>query len=171
MEFKRAHLYDINPVGVGRHDDRDRWCRSPRLGVFGPTAKELSAFVGARGRVLAAPLDRLCDRRQILHRAQPKRSWQNIEQIQCCICEHHFEPRDTASCPAYAGPICSLSVRWMRVARISASHMRGRQAQVSEALGKFAASSRFTKKINSQLGHFSACSSVRRLVALTLGLI
>ena len=30
---------------------------------------------------------------------KPKRSWQNIEAIQCCICEHTFEPEDMAVLP------------------------------------------------------------------------
>src|SRR5262249_58228302 len=67
---------------------------------------------------------------------KPKRSWQDIEQIQCCICEHHFEPEDTTSCPAYAGPICSLCCSLdARCHDLCKPHARA-QAQVSETLGK-----------------------------------
>ena len=67
---------------------------------------------------------------------KPKRSWQNIEAIQCCICEHSFEPEDMSSCPAYAGPICSLCCSLdARCHDICKPHARI-QAQVSEARGK-----------------------------------
>src|ERR1700755_2330555 len=102
---------------------------------------------------------------------QPKPSWQNIESIQCCICEHHFEPEETTSCPAYAGPICSLCCSLdARCHDLCKPHARA-QTQVSEALGKLLPQPIYAK-INSQLGHYLGVFVVSAgLVALTLGLI
>ena len=70
IEFKRAHLYDINPVGVGAMTIATIVSISAFYGLFGPTAKALSRLRRARSRLRHRAVDRLGDRRQILHRAQ-----------------------------------------------------------------------------------------------------
>ena len=108
MEFKRAHLYDVNPVGVGAMTIATIISITAFYGLFGPTAKALSAFVALAVAFVAAPAIAYATDGKYYIARKPKRSWQNIEAIQCCICEHTFEPEDMSSCPAYAGPICSL---------------------------------------------------------------
>ncbi|MFX5858513.1 hypothetical protein ABTE63_19365, partial [Acinetobacter baumannii] len=56
IEFKRAHLYDINPVGVGAMLIATVVSISAFYGLFGPTAKALSAFVALTVAFVAAPL-------------------------------------------------------------------------------------------------------------------
>jgi signal transduction histidine kinase/CheY-like chemotaxis protein/purine-cytosine permease-like protein len=171
MEFKRAHLYDINPVGVGAMTIATVVSITAFYGVFGPTAKALSAFVALAVAFIAAPVIAYATDGKYYIARKPKRSWQNIEQIQCCICEHSFEPEDTASCPAYAGPICSLCCSLdARCHDLCKPHARA-QTQVSEALGRLLPKPIYAK-IDSQLGHYLGvfvCSA--GLVALTLGLI
>src|SRR6185312_17040871 len=104
IEFKRAHLYDINPVGVGAMTIATIVSISAFYGLFGPTAKALSAFVALAVALVTAPLIAWATDGKYYIARKPKRSWQNLESIQCCICEHSFEPEDMASCPAYAGP-------------------------------------------------------------------
>ena len=70
MEFKRAHLYDINPVGVGAMTIATIVSISAFYGLFGPTAKALAPFVALIVAFVTAPLIAYRDRRQILHRAQ-----------------------------------------------------------------------------------------------------
>ncbi|WP_315722682.1 MULTISPECIES: ATP-binding protein [unclassified Bradyrhizobium] len=171
MEFKRAHLYDINPVGVGAMTIATIVSISAFYGLFGPTGKALSTFVALGVALVTAPaIAYLTDGKYYLAR-KPKRSWQNIEQIQCCICEHHFEPEDTASCPAYAGPICSLCCSLdARCHDLCKPHARA-QAQVSAALSGMLPQS-VLAKINSQLGHYvGVFLTSAGLVALTLGMI
>jgi signal transduction histidine kinase/purine-cytosine permease-like protein len=171
MEFKRAHLYDVNPVGVGAMTIATIVSITAFYGVFGPTAKALSAFVALTVAFITAPvIAYLTDGRFYIAR-KPKKSWQNIESIQCCICEHHFEPEDTTSCPAYAGPICSLCCSLdARCHDLCKPHARV-QAQVSETLGKLLPQPIYAK-INSQLGHYLGVFAVSAgLVALALGLI
>jgi signal transduction histidine kinase/CheY-like chemotaxis protein/purine-cytosine permease-like protein len=171
MEFKRAHLYDINPVGVGAMTIATVVSITAFYGVFGPTAKALSAFVALAVAFISAPLIAYMTDGKYYIARKPKRSWQDIEQIQCCICEHHFEPEDTTSCPAYAGPICSLCCSLdARCHDLCKPHARV-QAQVSEALGRLLPQPIYAR-INSQLGHYLGVFIVSAgLVALTLGLI
>jgi signal transduction histidine kinase/CheY-like chemotaxis protein len=171
MEFKRAHLYDINPVGVGAMGIATIVSITAFYGVFGPTAKALSAFVALAVAFIAAPVIAWLTDGKFYIARKPKKSWQNIESIQCCICEHHFEPEDTASCPAYAGPICSLCCSLdARCHDLCKPHARA-QAQLAETLGKLLPQRVFAQ-LNSQLGHYLGVFVISAgLVALTLGLI
>ena len=171
MEFKRAHLYDINPVGVGAMTTATIVSITAFYGVFGPTAKALAPFVALLVAFVTAPLIAWATDGKYYIARKPKRSWQNIESIQCCICEHSFEPEDIASCPAYAGPICSLCCSLdARCHDLCKPHARI-QAQVSETLGKLLPQPIYAR-INSQLGHYLGVFAVSAgLVGLTLGLI
>ena len=171
MEFKRAHLYDINPVGVGAMTIATVVSISAFYGLFGPTAKALAPFVALLVAFVTAPLIAWATDGKYYIARKPKRSWQNLELIQCCICEHTFEPEDMASCPAYAGPICSLCCSLdARCHDLCKPHARI-QAQVSETLGKLLPQPIYAR-INSQLGHYLGVFAVSAgLVGLTLGLI
>ncbi|QPF86685.1 response regulator [Bradyrhizobium genosp. L] len=171
IEFKRAHLYDINPVGVGAMTIATIVSISAFYGLFGPTAKALSAFVALAVAFITAPLIAWATDGKYYIARKPKRSWQNLEQIQCCICEHSFEPEDMASCPAYAGPICSLCCSLdARCHDLCKPHARV-GAQVSDALGKVLPQPIYAR-INSQLGHYLGVFVVSAgLVGLVLGLI
>src|SRR3981189_740675 len=171
IEFKRAHLYDINPVGVGAMTIATIVSISAFYGLFGPTAKALAPFVALTVAFVTAPLIAWATDGKYYIARKPKRSWQNLEAIQCCICEHCFEPEDMASCPAYAGPICSLCCSLdARCHDLCKPHARI-QAQVSETLGKMLPEPIYTR-INSQFGHYLGVFAISAgLVGLTLGLI
>src|ERR1700704_4126888 len=171
IEFKRAHLYDINPVGVGAMLIATIVSISAFYGLFGPTAKALSAFVALAVAFVPAPLIAWATDGKYYIARKPKRSWQNLEAIQCCICEHTFEPEDMASCPAYAGPICSLCCSLdARCHDLCKPHARI-GAQVSETLGKMLPEPIYAR-INSQFGHYLGVFAISAgLVGLTLGLI
>jgi signal transduction histidine kinase/DNA-binding NarL/FixJ family response regulator len=140
-------------------------------GLFGPTAKALSAFVALAVAFLAAPLIAWATDGKYYIARKPKRSWQNLEAIQCCICEHSFEPEDMASCPAYAGPICSLCCSLdARCHDLCKPHARI-QAQVSETIGKLMPQPIYAR-INSQLAHYLGVFAISAgLVGLTLAMI
>ncbi len=171
IEFKRAHLCDINPVGVGAMTIATIVSISAFYGLFGPTAKALSAFVALAVAFVTAPLIAWATDGKYYIARKPKRSWQNIDSIQCCICEHSFEPEDMAACPAYAGPICSLCCSLdARCHDLCKPHARI-GAQVSETLGKLMPQPIYAR-INSQLGHYLGVFLVSAgLVGLVLGLI
>jgi hypothetical protein len=56
IEFKRAHLYDVNPVGVGAMALASVLSILAWFGVFGPWAEAFSALVAAVVAFVAAPV-------------------------------------------------------------------------------------------------------------------
>jgi signal transduction histidine kinase/CheY-like chemotaxis protein len=108
IEFKRAHLYDINPVGVGAMLAATAAGITAFSGVFGSTLQSLSTFLAlAVGFVMAPTIAWATNGRFYVART-PRQNWNGQDVIRCSICEHHFEAEDMAHCPAYSGPICSL---------------------------------------------------------------
>ncbi len=113
IEFKRAHLYDINPVGVGAMGAASVLSIAAHLGAFGPMAQAFSAAIAAGVALVAVPLIAWATRgRYYLARADEGQAGAYLGQARrvrsCVICERPYEGEDMASCPAYGGPICSL---------------------------------------------------------------
>ena len=107
IEFKRAHLYDINPVGVGSMAIATALSLAALAGSFGEIAAALAPFVALLSAILLAPAIALATRsRYYIAREHGLHSHDGSHQ--CVICENIFEPADLAHCPAYAGTICSL---------------------------------------------------------------
>jgi signal transduction histidine kinase/CheY-like chemotaxis protein/purine-cytosine permease-like protein len=108
IEFKRAHLYDINPVGTGAMLGATILGLIAATGQFGRLAEALAPFVSlATALVLAPAIAWVTGGRYYLAR-KPRAAWGKLSTIRCSICEHDFEPEDAAYCPAYQAPICSL---------------------------------------------------------------
>ncbi|WP_181706252.1 hybrid sensor histidine kinase/response regulator [Chthonobacter rhizosphaerae] len=108
VEFKRAHLYDVNPVGVGAMVAAIAAALAALSGVFGPEAQALAPFVALAVSLVTAPLIAAATRGRYALARKPRRAWAGQGQIECRVCENPFEPEDMAFCPAYAAPICSL---------------------------------------------------------------
>ena len=70
IEFKRAHLYDINPVGVGAMLAATVAGIVAFVGVLGTDAAIAVGVPRARGRLRHGAGDRLCDQEPLLHRAR-----------------------------------------------------------------------------------------------------
>lgn len=109
VEFKRAHLYDINPVGVGAMGLASVASMLAWLGVFGPMAEAFSAVIAMVVAFTAAPLIAWATKgRYYIAREGDAAYLGSKLQRRCVICERHYEGEDMAQCPAYGGPICSL---------------------------------------------------------------
>jgi len=105
IEFKRAHLYDINPVGVGAMGIASLLSISAYLGLFGQEVKAFASFIALITAFTAAPLLAWATGgRYYLARRPESGSGSQT----CCICNRQYEAEDMAHCPAYQGPICSL---------------------------------------------------------------
>ncbi|MDP3138338.1 MAG: ATP-binding protein, partial [Burkholderiaceae bacterium] len=105
IEFKRAHLYDINPVGVGAMALASALSIAAYLGLFGAAAQAFSAVIAMGTAFVSAPLIAWATRgRYYIARSSPAAP----EVQRCVICERDYEGPDMAHCPAYQGPICSL---------------------------------------------------------------
>jgi signal transduction histidine kinase/CheY-like chemotaxis protein/purine-cytosine permease-like protein len=108
IEFKRAYLYDINPVGVGAMALASTLSISAYLGVFGPGAQAFSAVIAMGVAFVTAPLIAWGSRGRYYIARSPQRGWRRTAARRCVICERSYEGPDMAHCPAYQGPICSL---------------------------------------------------------------
>ncbi|MFD0668857.1 hybrid sensor histidine kinase/response regulator [Ramlibacter sp. MAHUQ-53] len=120
IEFKRAHLWDINPVGVGAMALASVLSISAHLGLFGPMAQAFSALIALGVAFCAAPLIAWATRgRYYLARpaSPPAPGGGAGEEAgtplsaalrRCVVCERDYEAPDMAHCPAYQGAICSL---------------------------------------------------------------
>ena len=107
VEFKRAYLPDLNPVGI-----ISTLCASvlsivAYLGLFGEIAKAFSGFIALGLAFMLTPaLAWLTGGKDYLARDRDENNLKT--QNKCSICENEFEHEDMAYCPAYAGSICSL---------------------------------------------------------------
>ncbi|POF32147.1 hybrid sensor histidine kinase/response regulator [Roseibium marinum] len=108
IEFKRAHLYDINPVGTGAMLLAAGIALAAHFGQFGEAAAALATFLAMGVAFIAAPAIAIATGGRFYLARKPRKSWQDMQQIACSICENPFEPEDMAYCPAYQAPICSL---------------------------------------------------------------
>ncbi len=108
IEFKRAHLYDINPVGVGAMGLATVLALFAATGTFGEIARAFAPFVALGTALVTAPLIAWATGGRFYLARQAKPEWAGLTGIRCSVCEHEFEPEDTAHCPAYDAPICSL---------------------------------------------------------------
>ena len=108
IEFKRAYLYDINPVGVGAMTLASLLSISAFLGAFGEEAQAFSAFIALITALVSSPLIAWYTRGKY-YIARPKEPLPAASgSLRCCICEREYEQEDMAHCTAYQGPICSL---------------------------------------------------------------
>ena len=108
LEFKRSHLYDINPVGVGAMAIASLLSICCFVGLFGAALQPYASFVALGVAFVASPLiARLTGGRYYLARpASPTVDRKKTQK--CTVCERDYEGEDMAHCPAYEAPICSL---------------------------------------------------------------
>jgi signal transduction histidine kinase/CheY-like chemotaxis protein len=109
IEFRRAYLYDINPVGVGAMLVASTLSILAYLGLLGTTAQALTSFIALGSALVASPLIAWATRgRYYIARTDPPQHAANTRTLRCVICEREYETDDMAHCPAYQGHICSL---------------------------------------------------------------
>ncbi|NLH82991.1 MAG: hybrid sensor histidine kinase/response regulator, partial [Phyllobacteriaceae bacterium] len=95
IEFKRAHLYDVNPVGVGAMAIATASALVAATGGAGVVAQAFAPFVALVVSMVAVPLIAWAtDGRWYLAR-RPKADWARATTIRCSVCEHDFEPEDS----------------------------------------------------------------------------
>jgi signal transduction histidine kinase/CheY-like chemotaxis protein len=108
IEFRRAYLYDINPVGLGAMLAAASLAVVAYAGAFGELAQAYAPFIALFASIAISPLLAWWTKgRYYLARRDPPR-WRLGESIRCSVCENTFEADDMAWCPAYGAAICSL---------------------------------------------------------------
>ena len=109
VEFRRAYLYDVNPVGAGAMGITSILSISAYLGLFGKTAQPYAIFISIGLPFILAPLIAWITKGRYYIARQPESFAKTAATAHaCCICGTTFEADDMASCPAYQGNICSL---------------------------------------------------------------
>ena len=110
IEFKRAYLYDINPVGVGAMGLASVVSIVAHMGLMGPGAQAFSAVIAMVTAFVTAPLIAWATqgRYYIARAAGPEGAAGSATLHTCVICEREYEAPDMSHCPAYQGHICSL---------------------------------------------------------------
>ncbi len=120
IEFKRAYLYDINPVGVGAMALASALSMLAYMGLLGPMAQAFSALIALGTALVASPLLAWWTKGRYYIARGPQSDWVQrgaskpldvggYQRLQrCVICEREYEAPDMAHCPAYQGSICSL---------------------------------------------------------------
>ena len=107
IEFKRAYLPDLNPVGTLSTLCASIVSIAAYLGLFGIHAQAFSAFIALSMAFLLVPcIALLYGRERYLVRDNGLNNQAQLSR--CSICENTFEREDMAYCPIYEGSICSL---------------------------------------------------------------
>ena len=110
IEFKRAYLYDINPVGFGAMLLASLVGIVCYVGVLGELPQALSPYLALATAFITSPLLAIITRGRfyLAREIIPLTPAVAAEPVQCVVCDNHFDSEDIASCPAYKGHICSL---------------------------------------------------------------
>lgn len=108
IEFKRAHLFDLNPVGLGAMGLAVASGCAAMAGWLGPVAHAFSPILALVIAIGAAPAIAAATGGRFYLARKPRASWQGKGSLICSVCANAFEAADMAHCPVYAAPICSL---------------------------------------------------------------
>jgi signal transduction histidine kinase/purine-cytosine permease-like protein len=163
IEFKRAHLYDVNPVGCGAMLIASLVSIVAYAGLLGEACQAFSAFIAlVLSFASAIVIGHATRGRYYIARADTHfRGGEQPALVQCCICERHYEPRDMAHCPFYHGAICSLCCGLENHCHDSCkSAATGRAPAPEAALGTPAFGPHFGRRVGRFLALFCITSAV-----------
>ncbi len=171
IEFRRAYLFDINPVGVGAMLIASTLSVLAFLGLFGLEVQPFSSFIALITALLAAPLLAWLTQGRYYIAREPVRYGAAAPTRQCVLCEKSYEVEDMAHCPAYQGAICSLccclDARCNDLCKPDARIGRQWEAAMQRLLPKS-----LWRYLNSSMGHYLLLMGITlSLLAALFGLI
>ncbi len=110
IEFKRAHLYNFNPVGFGSMIIASVISIIAFFGFMGPVAQAFSTFIALGLAFVLSPLIAFFTKGKyyIAREDTQYRLAGDIGAVECSVCNLSYEKEDMAHCPFHEGPICSL---------------------------------------------------------------
>ncbi|KXW56929.1 response regulator [Ferrovum sp. PN-J185] len=109
IEFRRAYLFDINPVGVFSVIITSCCSILIYIGFFGNEYRPYAILVSLVFPLLLSPIIAFYTKGKFyIARNNQDHSHNTAENSDCVVCGNKFEKLDMALCPAYQGSICSL---------------------------------------------------------------
>ncbi|WP_242027849.1 MULTISPECIES: ATP-binding protein [unclassified Limnothrix] len=110
VEFKRAYLYNFNPVGFGSMVVASVIAMVAFVGLFGETLRAYAPFLALGIAFGLSPLIAWATqgRYYIARPNEVRLNFPAATLVSCCVCDNEYEPSDLAFCPVYDGHICSL---------------------------------------------------------------
>ncbi|WP_341485796.1 ATP-binding protein [Thioclava sp. GXIMD4215] len=168
IEFKRAHLYDINPVGCGAMALSVLVSVLCLTGWLGPLAQAFCVPAGLVVAFIAAPLLAWATRGRfyIARGSQIAPAADGL--CGCGICGNRFDPEDMAQCPAYGVAICSLCCSLEGRCR-DLCKPQARLSQQIRALSERALPARLSPRRRARIGQVAGLAAV--FVLATAGLL
>jgi len=108
VEFKRAHLYDFNPVGYLSMVLASLISIIAFTGIFGLYAQAYSSLIALSVSFVLSPIiAKITKGKYYIARANDHYAQSNELEV-CGICEQQYAQADFAFCTFYETPICSL---------------------------------------------------------------
>ncbi len=171
IEFKRAHLYDINPVGMLSMLLAAALAVVAYSGTLGPQAQAFAPFIALVTAMGLSPLLAWWTKGRYYIARQPQALGKPGQVLKCSVCENRFETEDMAHCPAYSAPICSLCCTLE-----SRCHDRcktgSRAAEQAEGLLTSLLPASLSSRVNFRVGHYLVIAlSLCMLLAVVMAMV
>ncbi|MGR1581493.1 hybrid sensor histidine kinase/response regulator [Thalassobius sp. S69A] len=106
IEFRRAHLHDVNPVGIGAMIAACVISLVAYAGALGDLAEALSTVIALGTAFVMAPVIAYWTKGKYYIARPPVNAEPGLHE--CSVCEYKFDAEDMTHCPFHSGPICSL---------------------------------------------------------------
>ena len=114
IEFKRAHLYSINPVGFGSMLIGSIVSVVAFFGLLGPLAYAYSPFLALVIAFVLSPVIAIITKgkyyiaRENMYAHSSTGTGKELPVLNCVTCTDGYETPDMTDCPYHKGTICSL---------------------------------------------------------------
>ncbi len=108
IEFKRAHLFDWNPVGVGSMVIACIVSTIAFSGALGVYAQAYSWLIAAVLAFVLSPVIAILTKGKYYIARESAYPYRSEEMVLCQVCGQNYVMTDCAHCPFHGGAICSL---------------------------------------------------------------
>jgi len=171
IEFRRAYLYDINPVGLGAMLAASVLGVVAYAGAFGPVAQAFAPFLALGTSLVVSPLLAWQTQGRWYLARTDRPAWAPGEMVRCSVCENQYESDDMAWCPAYGAAICSLCCTLESRCHDRCKSGSRSAEQVRAALARVLPA-RLAAHVNSRVSHYLVVVvSLVGLLAVLLGVV
>jgi len=109
VEFKRAHLYNFNPVGFGAMMIASVISVAAFFGTFGAYGHAFSSFIALGVAFVLSPIIAIATKGKYYVARDPSyHAGVSHDTMNCVSCGYEYEKEDMTGCPFHKGNICSL---------------------------------------------------------------